>query len=116
MDGYLDKCSFLPKLNNEKPGERNSTYKKRFSSLENLILIMSEQDNVLVPKETSWFGYYPDGAFIPLLPPQKTKLYSEDWIGLKTLDDAGRVKFVKVTGGHLGISDEDMKKHIVPYL
>ncbi|XP_074269100.1 uncharacterized protein LOC141592366 [Silene latifolia] len=116
MKGYLDKCSFLPKVNNEKPGERNSTYKKRFSSLDNLILIMSEQDNVLVPKETSWFGYYPDGAYTPLLPAQKTKLYTEDWIGLKTLDDAGRVKFVKVTGGHLGISDEDMKKHMVPYL
>lgn len=37
---YLENCRFLPKLNNEKPGERNSTYKERFSSLENLVLIM----------------------------------------------------------------------------
>ncbi|XP_074303951.1 uncharacterized protein LOC141638437 isoform X2 [Silene latifolia] len=116
MDGYLDKCRFLPKLNNEIPGERNSTYKKRFSSLENLVLIMFEHDTVLVPKETSWFGYYPDGAFSPLLLPNETKLYIEDWIGLKTLDDAGRLKFVSVAGNHLGISDEDMKKHMVPFL
>ncbi|KNA24906.1 hypothetical protein SOVF_011300 [Spinacia oleracea] len=116
MDGYLEKCRFLPKLNNEIPEERNSTYKKRFSSLENLVLIMFEHDTVLVPKETSWFGYYPDGAFSPLLPPQETKLYTEDWIGLKTLDVAGKVKFVSVAGNHLGISDDDMKKHIVPYL
>ncbi|KAH9607113.1 hypothetical protein KSS87_005042 [Heliosperma pusillum] len=109
MDGYLDKCRFLPKLNNEIPGQRNSTYKKRFSSLENL-------DKVLVPKETAWFGYYPDGAFTPLLSPQETKLYSEDWIGLKTLDEAGKVKFVSVAGGHLRISDEDKKKYMVPYL
>jgi len=46
----------------------------------------------------------------------QTALYIEDWIGLKTLDDAGRVKFLSVPGGHLGISQSDMKKHVVPYL
>ncbi|RWW25308.1 hypothetical protein GW17_00010359 [Ensete ventricosum] len=40
MPEYLEGCKFLPKLNNELPSERNSTYKERFSSLENLILIM----------------------------------------------------------------------------
>ncbi|XP_022735925.1 palmitoyl-protein thioesterase 1-like isoform X2 [Durio zibethinus] len=82
---YLGKCRFLPKLNNELPDERNSTYKERFTRLQNLVLIM-------------------------------TKLYTEDWIGLKTLDDAGRVHYINVTGGHLGISRKDMKKHVVPYL
>nr|CAB3495249.1 unnamed protein product [Digitaria exilis] len=75
-----------------------------------------EDDAVLIPRETAWFGYYPDGAFNPVLPPQQTKLYTEDWIGLKTLDEAGRVKFVSVPGGHLRISRSDMKKYIVPYL
>ncbi|GJN29994.1 hypothetical protein PR202_gb18266 [Eleusine coracana subsp. coracana] len=75
-----------------------------------------QDDVVLIPRETAWFGYYPDGAFDPVLPPQKTKLYLEDWIGLKTLDEAGRVKFISVPGGHLGISKSDMKKYIVPYL
>ena len=37
---YLDKCKFLPKLNNEKPSERNITYKERFSNLQTLVLIM----------------------------------------------------------------------------
>lgn len=40
MANYLKGCRFLPKLNNEIPGERNATYKERFSSLENLVLIM----------------------------------------------------------------------------
>ena len=35
---------------------------------------------------------------------------------MRTLDEAGKVKFVTVTGGHLEISDDDMKKYIVPYL
>ncbi|KAF0928747.1 hypothetical protein E2562_006164 [Oryza meyeriana var. granulata] len=116
MTDYLKGCRFLPKLNNEIPSERNATYKQRFSSLENLVLIMFEDDAVLIPRETAWFGYYPDGAFSPVQPPQKTKLYTEDWIGLKTLHEAGRVQFVSVKGGHLSISRSDMKKYIVPYL
>ncbi|KAM3262468.1 hypothetical protein ACQJBY_052911 [Aegilops geniculata] len=116
MDDYLKGCRFLPKLNNEIPGERNAAYKERFINLENLVLIMFENDTILIPRETSWFGYYPDGAFDPVLPPQQTKLYQEDWIGLKALDDVGRVKFVSVARDHLGISKSDMRKHILPYL
>uniref|UniRef100_A0A5B7A3Y3 Putative palmitoyl-protein thioesterase 1-like n=1 Tax=Davidia involucrata TaxID=16924 RepID=A0A5B7A3Y3_DAVIN len=116
IPAYLEKCRFLPKLNNEFPEEKNSTYKGRFSSLENLVLIMFEHDTVLIPKETAWFGYYPDGAFKPVLPPKQTNLYTEDWIGLKALDDAGRVEYISVPGNHLGISKSDMKKYVVPYL
>ncbi|KAG6636038.1 hypothetical protein CIPAW_11G083100 [Carya illinoinensis] len=116
IPSYLEKCRFLPKLNNEVPGEKNSSYKERFTSLQNLVLIMFEHDTVLIPKETSWFGYYPDGTFNPVLPPQQTNLYAEDWIGLKTLDEAGKVKYISVPGNHLGISRRDMKRYVVPYL
>ncbi|KDP28824.1 hypothetical protein JCGZ_14595 [Jatropha curcas] len=114
IEHYVKGCKFLPELNNEII--KNSTYKERFASLENLVLIMFEHDTVLVPKETSWFGYYPDGCFTSVLPPQETKLYTEDWIGLKTLDEAGKVKFINVSGNHLQISRSDMKNYIVPYL
>lgn len=113
---YLEKCKFLPKLNNELPQVRNLTYKERFSSLQNLVLIMFEHDTVLVPKETSLFGYYSDGAFNSTIPAQQTKLYIEDWIGLKTLDKAGRVKYISVTGDHIKISNGDMRKYVIPYL
>ncbi|XP_028769114.1 palmitoyl-protein thioesterase 1-like isoform X2 [Neltuma alba] len=113
---YINGCKFLPKLNNEIMNMKNYTYKLRFASLENLVLIMFEQDAVLIPKETSWFGYFPDGAFHPVLPAQETKLYTEDWIGLKTLDEAGKVKFIKVSGNHLEISVGEMKRYIVPFL
>lgn len=46
----------------------------------------------------------------------QTALYTEDWIGLKTLDNAGKVKFINVTGNHLQISTSDMEEFIVPYL
>lgn len=46
----------------------------------------------------------------------QTKLYNEDWIGLKTLDDAGKVKYISVPGNHIEISINDMKEHVIPYL
>ncbi|XP_051116907.1 uncharacterized protein LOC127241752 isoform X2 [Andrographis paniculata] len=113
---YLKKSKFLPILNNERPESKNSVYKQRFTSLQNLILIMFENDTVLFPKETSWFGFYPDGGFNPVLPPQQTLLYIEDWIGLKTLDGAGKVKYIRVPGGHLQISRDDLIKYVVPYV
>ncbi|KAJ0961870.1 hypothetical protein J5N97_029698 [Dioscorea zingiberensis] len=113
---YLEYASFLPRLNNERPNERNSTYKERFSSLNTLVLIMADNETVLVPKETSWFGYYPEGNWFPILSPHQTPLYKEDWIGLKTLDDEGRVKFISVASDHFGVPEEDIKKYIVPYL
>ncbi|KAG9159320.1 hypothetical protein Leryth_024489 [Lithospermum erythrorhizon] len=114
IDDYKSGCTFLPKLNNEV--FINSTYKERFSSLKNLVLIMFDGDTILVPKETSWFGYYPEGSWSPILSAQETTLYKEDWIGLKTLDEAGKVKFLKVPGTHLEISLKEMESYILPYL
>lgn len=35
---------------------------------------------------------------------------------MKTLDEAGKVKFINVSGGHLEISLSDIKTYILPYL
>ncbi|KAL1213992.1 hypothetical protein V5N11_007354 [Cardamine amara subsp. amara] len=113
---YLKSSKYLPKLNNEISNQRNSTYKERFTSLHNLVLVMFEDDKVIVPKESSWFWFYPDGDFEHLLPTNQTKLYTEDWIGLKTLDDAGNVKFVSVAGEHIRMAEPDVVKYVVPYL
>ncbi|KAL1200600.1 hypothetical protein V5N11_019793 [Cardamine amara subsp. amara] len=82
---YLEHSKYLPKLNNERPDERNSTFKDRFTNLHNLVLVM-------------------------------TKLYKEDWIGLKALDVAEKVKFVSFSGDHLIMAYEEVAKYIVPYL
>lgn len=46
----------------------------------------------------------------------QTQLYTEDWIGLRTLEEAGKVKFISVPGNHLGLSKDELKKYVVPYL
>ncbi|GER25715.1 alpha/beta-Hydrolases superfamily protein [Striga asiatica] len=78
--------------------------------------VQNENDTVVKPKESALFGYYADGDTKQILPLQETKPYLEDWIGLKILHKSGRLKFITVTGGHVKISDSDIKKHVVPYL
>ncbi|KAJ0232956.1 Thioesterase like protein [Hirschfeldia incana] len=116
MRKYLEHSKYLPKLNNERPDQRNSTFKDRFMSLHNLVLVMFQNDTILIPRETSWFGYFTDDGYDSFLSTQQTKLYSEDWIGLKALDDVGKVKFVSVLGDHLVIAFDDIVKYVVPYL
>ncbi|CAL1388813.1 unnamed protein product [Linum trigynum] len=116
IDDYMKGCRFLPKINNEIKSLRNANYKERLTSLENLVLIMFDQDTILIPKETAWFGYYPDGGFGSVLPVNETQLYIEDWIGVKALDEAGKVTYVTMSGNHLEISESDMRNYIVPYL
>ncbi|XP_047306571.1 palmitoyl-protein thioesterase 1-like [Impatiens glandulifera] len=116
INQYMQGCKFLPKLNNEYKDHKNDVYKRRLASLQNLVLIMFEDEEVLVPKESSWFGYFADGSRDKVLPVQETALYQEDWIGLRSLDEAGRVQFINVSGVHLEISEIDTMKYIVPYL
>ncbi|XP_074270878.1 uncharacterized protein LOC141594788 [Silene latifolia] len=42
IDAYLKGCKFLPYANNEIPSARNPVYKERFSSLHNLLLVMTK--------------------------------------------------------------------------
>ncbi|KAG7536078.1 Alpha/Beta hydrolase fold [Arabidopsis suecica] len=114
---YLKGCKYLPKLNNERPADqRNQTYKDRFTSLQKLVFVLFQNDTVIVPKESSWFGFYPDGDFTHVLPVSQTKLYIEDWIGLKALALARKVQLVIVPGAHLIIADEDLVNYVVPLL
>ncbi|PHT58211.1 hypothetical protein CQW23_00574, partial [Capsicum baccatum] len=76
--GYLKGCRFLPKINNEIPNATNPIYKQRFASLQTLVLIMFEDEQIVTPKESSWFGFYQDGSYSKILPPQQTNLYLKD--------------------------------------
>lgn len=116
LKAYYKGCKFLPRLNNELEDSRNTTYTERFTSLNQLVLIMFAEDNVLIPRETAWFGYYPAGSTNTVLSYNETDLYIDDWIGLKTLDEAGKVTWVSFPRGHLHINETEMSNYIVPYL
>jgi palmitoyl-protein thioesterase len=72
---------------------------------------------MVVPRESEWFGFYPDENTTVVLDMKQTKLYKEDRIGLKGLKEAGKLKFIAIDGDHLRISNEEFIGKIVkPYL
>ena len=46
----------------------------------------------------------------------QTDLYKEDWIGLRALDEKGRVSYVSFPGDHLSINESEIEEFVVPYL
>ena len=53
----------------------------------------------------------------PQLEMRDTELYKEDWIGLKELDEGGRLVLGHVPGPHMHFSLEWLLKNVVnPYL
>ena len=118
MESYLEANHFLASINNEVSGARNQTYARNLASLNHLVLVLFTEDKTVVPKETSWFGSEadvpPDDFAIqgPLslvdrvvIPMHLQPLYKEDWIGLRDLDDNGRIIFESCVGEHMQMGD-----------
>eukprot|EP01123_Difflugia_compressa_P008500 TRINITY_DN2551_c0_g1_i1.p1 TRINITY_DN2551_c0_g1~~TRINITY_DN2551_c0_g1_i1.p1 ORF type:complete len:307 (+),score=68.37 TRINITY_DN2551_c0_g1_i1:139-921(+) len=112
---YLTYNKFLTDINNELT--INLNYKQNLISLNNLILVQFADDTVVVPKESSWFGFYEDNNLNNILLFNQTRLYLEDRIGLKTLNENNKLKFDATPGNHMQFTLEWFKQHVIlPYL
>ena len=115
MNMYLDDSVFLPWVNNEEgDASVESLQKQKFSDLNGLLLMMFNEDSVVYPKESEWFQSF--DANMNLLPLEETDFYAQDYLGLKTLNEAGKITFSSVEGDHLQFSTSDIDNTIVPFL
>ena len=72
---------------------------------------------MVTPVDSSHFGFYAPGSETEVLSLQESAIYLEDKIGLRTLDESGRLIFMDVVGNHLQFSDEwFLDEIILPYL
>ena len=55
----------------------------------------------MVPIESQHFEFYPPSNDTRVVPLRDSPMYQGDWLGLKTLDRAGRLIFIQVPGGHI---------------
>ena len=95
---YAAKSVFLADINNERPHAKTQEYKDNLLKLEKLVLIKFEGDSVVDPVETEWFGFYKPGQAKTILPYNQTDLYTRDAIGLRTLEQTGRLDLLSVPG------------------
>lgn len=114
LDTYLKDSVFLPYLNNEKSENYTTTINERFSGLNSAMFVKFTNDTMIYPKETAWFWQLQaDGSIIPV---QETDFYKNDLIGLRALEQAGKVQYVDFEGDHLHITDDEIENIIAPFL
>ncbi|XP_066970899.1 palmitoyl-protein thioesterase 1 [Macrobrachium rosenbergii] len=110
-DIYREKSIFLADINNDK--EINESYRTNLKKLENFVMVKFVDDSMVVPIESEWFGFYSPGQDVQVLPLQQTQLYIEDRLGLKEMDEAGKLHFLSVNGDHLQFEDKWFLEEIV---
>ena len=105
LDSYRAHSNFLADLNNEAGGEWSTGYAKRMASLDMFAMYLFTEDDAVIPKESAWFADVNSttGKVTPL---RERDLYNDDRLGLKSLDDGGRLHFRSAKGGHMQLSEE----------
>eukprot|EP01024_Parvocaulis_polyphysoides_P020024 TRINITY_DN191_c1_g2_i2.p2 TRINITY_DN191_c1_g2~~TRINITY_DN191_c1_g2_i2.p2 ORF type:complete len:146 (-),score=13.29 TRINITY_DN191_c1_g2_i2:354-791(-) len=113
FQAYLSNSVFLAEINNDKTS-KNKTYAQNLATLEKFVMVKFENDTMVVPKESAWFGYYNGSQLLTL---QEQEIYKEDWIGLKKLDQENKLVFIQKLGNHLQIGMDWFDEYIIqPYL
>jgi palmitoyl-protein thioesterase len=77
--------SFLPIVNGEKPLKRN----KYLQTLTNFAMVFSPNDEIIKPPSSGIFDTFAEDLSVLLL--ENNPMYTEDWIGLKVLNETGRL-------------------------
>jgi palmitoyl-protein thioesterase len=71
---YREKSVFLADINQERVF--NETYKTNLLKLKNLVLVKFNQDGMVVPRESEWFGFYKEGQGKELYTLEESVLYT----------------------------------------
>mmetsp|Transcript_963 Transcript_963/g.1143 ORF Transcript_963/g.1143 Transcript_963/m.1143 type:complete len:348 (+) Transcript_963:259-1302(+) len=116
LKSYLSGNIWLPEVNNEDPSKLNPSYKKAMASLNSVTLVKFAADTVVDPKESEWFGFFKPGGKTTILAFNETDDYLNDTFGVKTLNEAGKLKFVTQPGQHLNIDKALVDNTIIPAL
>ena len=112
---YIDKCIFLPDINNY--GRiKNETYKINLKSLNKFVMVKFLQDSFVQPIESEQFEFYQPGQDKRVVPLRESPLYKEDWLGLQEMDKAGKLVFLESNGDHLRFTEQWFIDNIIPYL
>lgn len=104
LESYLKYSNFLADVNNERT-VKNETYKRNLLTLEKFAMFVFTEDKTAIPKESGWFAQVNStSGDVTWL--KDRDLYKEDWLGLRALDELGRLDFEVAEGGHMELTDE----------
>jgi palmitoyl-protein thioesterase len=79
-------------------------------------LVKFLRDTMVTPHESEQFGFYAENNISQIIPLRESTLYSNDLLGLKTLDEQSRIKFLESDTDHLQFTDQWFIDNIIPFL
>ena len=113
LDSYLEGSKWLADINNER-NKKNASYAKNLAELERFVMVQFDQDETVVPKQSTWFADVDlDSGKVTGL--KNRTIYTEDWIGLRELDERGALKFYNTSGGHMQMKEKELRKIFAEY-
>ncbi|XP_052089152.1 palmitoyl-protein thioesterase 1-like [Mytilus californianus] len=110
-DEYKKKSIFLADINQE--NKMNATYKTNLLKVKNIALVKFLDDGMVQPRDSEWFGFYNPGQAKTVYNLTQSKLYTQDLLGLKQMNEAGRLHFLASPGDHLQFTEEWFISNIV---
>ncbi|CAD8136605.1 unnamed protein product [Paramecium octaurelia] len=83
--------------------------------LDQVMLVKFLQDEMVLPKESAFFESV-DPETDKVIPLVESEFYIQDYIGVKQLDQQGKIKFIEIDDSHLKWTDEITKNIFIPFL
>lgn len=120
---FYNNSIFLPEINNElndpykpwvTPKHKRKEQKERIVDLEHFAMFMWLNDTVVSPRQSEWFGRWDKNREIQMMRDQP--IYTEDLLGLKTLDEAGKLHFYHGEGEHMHLESWMIQDLLIPFL
>lgn len=104
-DHYLQTNDFLAKINNEREHNDSELYKSNLLNLNYFGMVWSGVDEVVRPYESARFEYYNTTAAmnsgrLDVVPLYLSNTYLKDLIGLRRLNESGRLVFTQAECAH----------------
>lgn len=109
---YRNSSTFLAIINNEV--DLNEDYVRNLNNLLYLVLVKYEADRTIVPKSSSWFGFFdPSGSEFPM---EATEVYTKDRLGLQSMKENGKLVLIEAPRDHLDLDESWFIENVLPYL
>ena len=113
LTNFKKSTSLLLDVNNQ--GEKvDEEAKRRFASLDKLVLIAFKRDTMITPKYSAHFGEYDKKHKVVDM--EDTESYKNDLFGLKTLNEAGKITKFWLDERHCWYSYADVDIYIIPFV
>ena len=110
---YDEHDVFLKMLNNDYE-VKDKEIIRRFTALEKVKFIKAKRDSVIVPRESSWFEFY-DNDGKNIVPLEESDFYINDYIGLRKLDEEGKVIFAEIDQEHVLYNMKEYREEIMQF-